>query len=213
MEINGIKIPSEKPALAGSYEDTGMACIILGSSRLLWEDYAQAIEFFDHEREYDLMAINFAAMHFKIAHVVHMCSVHSNIVGPIRKLRTWIDAGYIHTHSAEPADGVDLVWGNLTRSGGTSALFAAKIAMAMGYKKIIMCGCGLDRTGHFYDPVDPMTNHNKGFDEACRAPWKTFHKDNPEAKKRIRFMSGILKKTYGEPSREWINEGVLSGSR
>ena len=215
MEYNGIELRvSEKPAHAGIYNEVEPgALLILGASKLVWEDYFKARALFDKKRDYDIMAINDIASLFKAEHVNHICSVHQKIPGLVRELREVRIAGFCHTHAPRYHEGVDMVWGELTRSGGTSAMFAVKIAIAMGYKKIILCGCGLDKTGHFYDPENPEDNKNSWFDEACRAPWKDFRKDNAEAKRRVRVMSGELKELYGEPAKDWIYEGVLSGVR
>lgn len=205
MNFNGIDITVEKPALAGAYNDFEPGgCIILGGSKEVWNDYFEARKMFNKEGDYNIIAINDIAALFKAEHVDHIAAVHHEMCGPLRKLRLVRKQGHCHTHSERPAEGVDLVWGRLTRAGGTSAMFAVKIAIAMGYKKIILCGCGLDKTGHFYDPEIPEDNDHGWFDEACRAPWLDLHKANKEVRNRVRVMSGHLKKLYKKPDHGWV---------
>lgn len=208
MNYNGIEITVDKPALAGAYDDSNIGLIILGGSKMVWDDYFEARAMFDHGQDYNIMAINDIAAIFKAEHLDHIVSLHGEMISALRTLRKVRIGGHSHTHSNVAHEDVDLVWGQLTTSGGTSALFAVKIAMAMGYKKIILCGCGLDKTGHFYDPEIPEDNKNGWFDEACRMPWKDFYKSNEEARTRVRFMSGELKSVYGTPSHDWVYNTV-----
>ncbi len=202
---NGIESCGEKHWLVGKYEDRKVGgCIILGCSKNVWDDYHKASELFDSKKDYDVIAINDIGIQFKAEHVEHLVSVHHQMPGPMRDLRVVRITNSPYTHSKKAYKGVDFVWNDLVKSGGTSAMLAMKIAVLMGYKKIVLCGCGLDKTGHYYDPEFPEDNENGWFDEACRAPWKTFYKDNKEARRRVRFMSGELKKIYGEPSHDWV---------
>lgn len=210
---NGIGSELNKPSPTGAYEDSNISCIILGGSKEVWKDYKKAKSLFDSNEDYHIYAINHIASIFRDGRVQGIVSLHGEMCGPLRKLREVFSTSHSITHSNLPHEGVDIVWGELTREGGTSGLFAVKIALAMGYQKIIVCGCGIDNTGHFYDPEDPTENGMNRFDEACRMPWKSFHKSNVTAQERVRIMSGILRKTYGEPTKEWVNEiGVLNGN-
>lgn len=202
---NSIKSHGDKPWLVGKYDDRKVGgCIILGGSKAVWEDYHEARVLFENQKDYDIIAINDIAALFKAENIEHICSVHQQILQPLRALRMIRITNHPYTHAQKAHEGVDFAWGNLLPNGGTSALFAVKIAMAMGYKKIILAGCGLDKTGHFYDPDIPEDNNNGWFDEACRMPWKDFHKENKEAERRVRFMSGELAKVFGTPTHEWV---------
>lgn len=202
---NEIKSFGEKPWLVGEHDDREVAgCIVLGCSKSVWEDYQEAKILFKDGKHYDIIAINDIGIQFKAEHIEHIVSLHHQMPGPIRALRNVRITNHPYTHSQKAHEGVDFVWDKIATDGGTSAIFAAKIAVAMGYKKIVLCGCGIDKTGHYYDPEFPEDNDNGWFDRACQMPWEDMHKANKEAKKRIRFMSGHLMKIYGRPDYNWI---------
>ena len=208
-EHNGVTAHGIKPQQVGTYEDCEPGgLIILGGSKLVWEDYKNAKAFFKRDRDYDIIGINDIAALFKAEPIQHIASLHPQMLGPLRQLREVRIHGHCHTHSGRAHDGVDIVWGNITTDGGTSGIFAVKIALAMGYKKIIVCGCGLDKTGHFYDPEVPEDNVNGWFDRACQMPWEDLHKVNEYARDRVRVMSGLLSKKFGLPTYNWIYGGI-----
>ena len=209
-EHNGIKASGFKPSVVGQYEDRDPGgCIVMGGSKLVWDDYYEASRMFKDKKDYDIIAVNDIGAQFKKEQIQHICSLHHRIVGALKILRN--ERGMLEdcqTHSAKEYDGVDHAWGNIATSGGTSGFFAVKLALAMGYKKIIVCGCGIDNTGHYFDPETPSDNDSTWFDEACQAPWKDTHRDNEEARKRVRVMSGKLEGVYGKPDYNWVYEGA-----
>lgn len=205
---NGVEGHGVMPSFTGMYEKSEPGgCIILGCSKAVWDDYDAARRYFEKERHYDIIAINDIGIQFKSERIQHICSLHEAMPGPIRDLRKIRIDGHCHTHSHKEHDGVDFVWNSLATNGGTSGIFAVKIAVAMGYHKIIVCGCGLDKTGHYYDPEKPEDNVNGWFDEPCRMPWKDLHKENEQVRNRVRVMSGELKELFGKPDHDWIYRG------
>lgn len=210
---NGIDSDEPENWLIGKYDGQEVGgCIILGCSRDVWTDYHAAKALFESKNDYNIIAINDMGIQFKAEHIEHIASVHQQMPGPVRALRMVRITNHPFTHSQRPYKGVDVTWGNLLPTGGTSALFAVKIAMAMGYKKIIVCGCALDKTGHYYDPEIPEDNANGWFDDSTRAPWLDFHKDIKEARRSVRFMSGDLQEIYGKPDHEWAYGREVCGS-
>jgi hypothetical protein len=145
------------------------------------------------------MCVNDMAFQFKERPVTHAVSQHPELleavklIGPLRGIAPI-------THSTCAGDGVDHVWGKLKRKGGTSSIFALKIALVMGYKKIVVCGVPLDDSGHYYDPEYRISEGSERFDYAHNSrPFRRLLKDKT-ANSRVRGMSGHFKR----PTKEWL---------
>jgi hypothetical protein len=95
-------------------------------------------------------------------------------------------------HTLGLCAGFDVIWDDGEDDGalwyGTSALFATLVALNLGYEKIILAGCPMDKEGHWY------------FGEEWKGPewreedyqaWRDFVK-LPEAKK-VSSLSGFTK--------------------
>ena len=104
--------------------------------------------------------------------------------------------GFTHCWNIEQGDyGMeDVMW------HGSTALFAAMTCVAMGYERIVLCGCPMDGNGHWYEPEDMLGPRWTG--ESYQA-WLDF-KDAPESEK-VRSMSGYTKTMLGEPTIEWLS--------
>lgn len=85
---------------------------------------------------------------------------------------------------------------------GTSGLLAVKVAVELGFPRIVLCGIPMEDRGHFDEPA-------KGFAGATtfQTEWKQVmhHFDG-----RVRSMSGWTRKVHGAPTREWLLEGVTT---
>lgn len=129
-------------------------CIVAGSGRQFYAELAAAQAL----GRADVMAVNFAAC-FVEGPCHHVASLHYHHVGAYRDCR----AGLPHcdhqivpeTHGYREHPGVDRVWTEWdTEEGrwGTSSLFAVRVALALGYERVILAGVPLDDAGAFYDP-------------------------------------------------------------
>jgi hypothetical protein len=98
-------------------------------------------------------------------------------------------------------DFVDYYWNFDSRLLRMSGLFAAAIAVAMGYKKIIMAGAGMDTTGHA-DGTCMNTNYYPG-------RWKAPHAQAfiKHCGKNIRSFSGLTMDSFGIPTKEFVLSG------
>jgi hypothetical protein len=118
-------------------------------------------------------------------------------------------------HTMGNIDGFDIDWDmeqpdyhyaeitgeHTVRNHGSSALFAALAAIAMGYKKIVLAGCPLDTEGHWYWPQKRETLGPiwLGLDYMA---WLDFAQELDSYK--VRSMSGYTAKIIGKASKEWI---------
>jgi hypothetical protein len=85
---------------------------------------------------------------------------------------------------------------------GTSGLLAVKVAVELGFPRIVLCGIPMEDRGHFDEPA-------KGFAGATtfQTEWRQVmhHFDG-----RVRSMSGWTRKVHGAPTREWLLEGATT---
>lgn len=204
-EINGIELHPPIPPIVGKY---GGHLILLGCARGVWEDLARAQKLFENTGlAYHVLALNMAFMGLegmyrqgKIS-IDHFVSLHQEYFC----MRSIYVRDHTITHGRKMYPNTDYVW-DLNR-GGTGGLFALRIAMALGYHKIILCGIPLEGNGRFFDPPD------QGGDSGCTSIKIEFDQFKLYLDKqyhcRIRAMSGYTKKIFGEPTKEWITGPLL----
>ncbi|TES88913.1 MAG: hypothetical protein E3J94_07300 [Desulfobacteraceae bacterium] len=79
---------------------------------------------------------------------------------------------------------------------GNSALFATEACLGMGYKRIVLAGCPMNRSGHWYAPYYSGPEWtNEAYER-----WERLEETKPP----IKSMSGWTKKLFGEPTKEWL---------
>ena len=202
-ESNGIKGMGEAPRILNVVKTNGpYRLIIYGTARCLWED-RKKVNAMLRNRKHHVMCINDAAIHVMGHPINHVVSLHKEFPPAFRKIQMAArNLGQSQTHCNRKAEGIDFVW-EVANAGGTSALFGCRIGIAMGYKKIVLCGCPMDNTGHYWE--DPDT---KGI-LACPAiaeVWKIAGKN--ELTGYVRAASGPITEYVGEITQEWIDDIV-----
>jgi hypothetical protein len=83
---------------------------------------------------------------------------------------------------------------------GSTALFAVLTCLAMGYKRVVLCGCPMDANGHWYEPANKLGPRWTG---ECYQAWLDF-KTEPESEK-VKSLSGYTRIILGEPTQEWLS--------
>lgn len=73
---------------------------------------------------------------------------------------------------------------------GSSALFGVYVGLALGYDKITLAGCPLDRNGHFYD-----LDHTVRWTGETYQAWLDFARDPRSS--RVESLSGYTKQILG----------------
>jgi len=184
--------------LNGEYPDM----LILGGGVCVWDDYKQAREAMP--KSY-IMCVNDIGAQFKAEQIQHIVSLHHKLLNAVmafRKEKSMLES--VCSHSDIAASGVDCVW-NIVNNGGTSGLFALKICLILGCKKIILCGIPMDGGGHYFDPPNASLNSTARFDsKAMFYPWLDVHRDLGPIRERVRSMSGKTAKLFGKPTKEWV---------
>lgn len=145
---HGLKFDKALPAIADTY--AGKKVIVLGSGINAYAEFDQAREAFPGA---DIMAVNnsLIGLEFQIRtnkiKIEHWVSAHPEhfYFGDI-----WMkDLTINHSDKAYPK--VHHVWPQPVNCDGSSGLMAVKIALMLGYEKIVIAGIPLDDNRRFYD--------------------------------------------------------------
>lgn len=184
--------------------------LVLGSGRCVWDDIK-------HQplRDPDVLAINAIGgdypgpiNHWATGHTVHLMKpTGSDPRTPWMQKRS--DKGYpmdfiVHMpHNKALTKLADCVWTIKPRYCGTSTMFGVLVGLFMGYTRVLLAGCPLDSTAHYYDPPgSTMTCLEKPGIQFC---WQQAHKHVFNG--RVRSMSGNTRALLGYPNDEWLNNG------
>jgi len=89
---------------------------------------------------------------------------------------------------------------------GSTALFAAYIGLAMGYEKIVLAGCPMDKLGHWYWGDHP-DNTGPNWQERDYQAWRDFAA-TPGAS-RVRSFGGFTAEILGTPTIDWLKNSSM----
>ena len=186
--------PMHQPA-AG--EAPARAALVLGGATCVWKDLdrARALHTFN-----GVIACNDAGAFYPDA-LDAWVSLHP-LKWPewllSRALMGHPDVPNIISHRQEPGvtQVVDYRFNGVTPTG-SSGLYAAKVALALGFNRVVLCGVPMDpQQAHFFD--------GKPWDAAPRfkAGWRAAL---PYIAQHVRSMSGWTAELLGRPSAEWLS--------
>lgn len=197
--ISGLGFDGIPAGVAGTCSGRIVVC---GAARCLWDDLA-ALPLVADPSWAHVMAVKQSGMYlpFRFQHWAGAHGERFQYMVPMRREGYYFKGmnsqqrgvhpqklgAVIHSEKAWPL--VDYVW--VSRMTGTSALFATRIALALGYGEVILCGVPLDTSGRFYDaPWD------KGIDlnVVDMKEWEAFL---PAFDGRVKSMSGRTRELLG----------------
>ena len=142
-------------------------CIVLGSARCVWDDYLEAVN--NCHEPFEVMCINDIIMHFP-GNVKH---AYSNDAQMLPKWEAARRPGYPrvgHLHSNNGAGGSVnervKIWDWVHGNSGVNAVLTA---LALGYRRVIVCGIPLDNTGHYFSPHWGVSGYDN---EASLDEWR-----------------------------------------
>lgn len=123
--------------------------IVAGTAPCLFRDLAEC------PRGVPIIGVNYAGL--LLTGVAHIVSYHATAAGLIAQLRACAqhslkDPAPPEVHSTAAAPGVTRVWPEPDGGGGSSGLFGVRVALGLGYARVILAGMPLDDSGRFYDP-------------------------------------------------------------
>ena len=148
---------------------------ILGDGRSIWDDLSK-------ETPQEAAAIHMAGLVYP-GPLSFFASCHGEIITPLREARTAYGLNRADTHSDANAD---YIWP--ITYGGSSAMFASLVCVAMGYSEIVLCGTPMNGGGHFYNPPsgrDDCSNF-EGLEKNWRYAAQTYFQG------KVRAVSGNL---------------------
>jgi len=128
--------------------------------------------------------------------IKHTASYHSQefVQFKVRRQRANGNLDYTtHSHQ-QPAD---VIWPLVAPSplSGSSAFLGCQVAVGLGYKKIILCGCPM---------IGSNQSGKKRRYETFQLGWIKFAPIVLEGK--VRSMSGWTKEFLGCPTEEWLKD-------
>ncbi len=213
-ELNGVEgAGNAPPPIANGF---GGLLTIMGGAECIWKDMQGVAALFDKHLKPewndedipgDIMAVNDIGAYWQ-GKLRHWVTLHGMYMAGWRKFRMKHNFGagsHVHTHSyrepgrGEPQEGIDIIW-DIENVGGTSGLFACRVAFALGYSKIILAGIPMDNSRHFFDAPwyggVPLESHPE------MLVWVQARDECFNG--RVRSMSGRTKMWLGEPTKEWL---------
>lgn len=169
--------------------------LVVGCADCVWDDIKAA-----PVKDKDVLAISDIGIYFP-GDLTHWVTCHPNIIAGgrlIRDQRKDHQDFLVHIPDyAVPKVG-DYVW-TIPKLAGTSGMFGILVGIGLGYKKIILAGVPLTRSGHFWNPTIQIGFDKKGI----RLSWEKTSEQVFED--RVRSLSGWTKELLGEPTEEWLN--------
>lgn len=198
--INDLGFGSAPAGVVGSFSGRLVVC---GSGRCLWDDL-KALQAKVDPVSLQYMAVKQSGMYlpFRFQHWSGAHGERFQWMVPLRR-----EGYYFHGFDAEGRRGVkpqklgamihsEKSWPLVThvwpsKMTGTSALFAVRVGLALGYDEIILCGIPLDKTGRFYDaPWDAGVDLNI----VDMREWEAY---SHVLQGRVRSMSGRTRELLG----------------
>lgn len=170
-------------------------CLVAGSAWCAEEDIRKAWE---KRPLAPLIAINRTAVHYPALFMVafDFKNAHGWKADAEKKF------GRIELHSGRPKGPgwpaghphVDYWWPRLQGGGGTSVWGACKIALALGFNEVVVCGAPLSQ-GPYLDGEDDWSDRDEKRLSKYRDPWVRDTFMHPY----VRAMSGFPKELLGMP--------------
>jgi hypothetical protein len=188
---HGIRSAEEFPGIADTYHGT---VLVLGAGFNVYKEYDEARAKFPDAH---IMIVNNSLIglewqirsgEIKITHWVSLHPEHFWF-GDI-----WMkDMAITHSNAEYPK--TKIVWP--LNGDGSSGLLATKIALLLGYDRIVLCGMPLDDARRFYD--HPNTVYRMA-DPAIHQAWMDFiNVVGAKEEEKICSMSGFSKDLFGGP--------------
>lgn len=211
-EVNGIKGEGLSPPHVAN--TCSGILVIMGGAMCVWDDLQAVAALFgqEYKRKWEdwpiplsYMAVNDIGAHWE-GRLQHWATVHPAYMSgwmTFRKGHSFIDGVVAETHSNKPHIAIDHVW-QLPLIGGSGGFFACQVALALGYKRVILAGIPMDGTRHFFDPPWHAGGVLGGRPEAT--VWEQAARE--VFADRIKSFSGRTLRWLGPPTIEWIKEEV-----
>lgn len=174
------------------------ACLVLGGGASVWQDVerAKALGWFS-----GVVACNDAGVDWPGA-LDAFCTLHPNKMQAFRDKREAKRHPAAKVYIAHQDDkGVDRIepyrWPEM-KTSGSSGLYATKIALELGFDRIVLCGVPLTNEAHYFD--------SKAWKQAetFKAAWLAVMQTRLIG--RVKSFSGWTAEQLGTPDAQWLAE-------
>lgn len=172
---------------------TGTA-LVVGSAWCAPDDVACALA---HSPGAVLIGVNRSVAHFDCPIMVALDNVRAERWKSLSRIPTELHGGRFGAQGRAAAYPWFNYWWDQAQGGGTSALMATRIALAIGFEDIILCGVPLE-PGPYLDGEDNWSDRTHAVMEAYRNPWR---RDSVWLQSRVRSMSGWTQTLLGDIQR------------
>jgi hypothetical protein len=101
--------------------------------------------------------------------------------------------------------GFDVRWIRNSSQGwnGTTANLGIRIALVLGYTRIVLAGIPMDNTGNWYKNHIPKDDKKQGKDHTAHL-WKWTEIATRPVSRFIKSMSGNTADMFGKPDKDWL---------
>ena len=204
MEINGITIKGKAPELVGKFSGPLM---VLGSGKRVFDDIETCVSAFNKAGlKFHTMAANLSFLAWD-GPIEHLVSLHQNKLPHFYELSEDLPVSRVgfktYAHCTFPTPMEKYTEWPIVDNNGTSSLLALKVAVMLGYEKIVCCGMDLEGTHRFYDNPNLKTTNNFSCD-AIFYSWNQIAKHNEHFRTKVRGTSGRVAELFGKVSQEWL---------
>jgi len=173
----------------------GRTALVIGGAHCVHEDIkaAEALGKFDL-----VVAVNDIGTVYG-GKIDAWCSMHPQKLQRWAKMRE--DAGFEPSRTLWTAEHLDAApnFSRVINPGGGSAALATEVALSLGAQKVVLAGCPLESSPHFFDDV-PWSPREV---EHYRRPWLRHKRDWGSV---VRSMSGWTREVYGAPEQAWFDD-------
>jgi len=200
---------------------SGGVCLMIAGGSCVWDDIRDFYRLYDLDFDFKdpsqeppvpVFGVNDIGSFFK-ARMEHLVSIHEEQLFPVLCLRhpNGCNTSHTTTHTLKPQreasrkpwyKPADIHWRFTQGVGGTSAMVACQVALAIGYSKAVLAGVPLDGGAHFFYPRWGRLPY---FDsDTQKIEWHSMMQHRFHG--RVRSMSGRTAQWLGKPSQEWIHD-------
>lgn len=185
-----------------------MRCVVLGTAPCMWDDLRRV------PAGFDVVAVNRAGWLY-LDPIALWVSIHGGIcrsgdglslmdyIEKRRELGADMNFTAYGNFAANEESGDVIRW-NRPNGGGSSSLFATRIALELGYERVVLAGVPLEGTTTICDAdgSEVVEEPSAAGFAVYRRGWEKVH---GEIADNVRSMSGWTRETFGEPTAEWLN--------
>lgn len=175
----------------------GRRALVLGGAACLWDDVEAALSL----GEFDgVVACNDAGAYWR-GKLDAWCTLHPNKLGrwtKERAARGYPPASRLFSHRVEEPHDITVSsyhWKPGGGSSGSSGLYSTKIALELGFERLVLCGIPMTPEPHFFNRAPWAAYRN------FSASWRTLA---PRLLPNVKSMSGWTRTLLGSPSESWL---------